>query len=351
MKTKISILLPLYNGRRYLEYSLKSILNQTYSNFEIIITDDGSMDNGYDHILTEFQDSRIIVLKQENKGKNAALNNSLKYSTAEYITIFDQDDYLNKYYLEIIADAILHTNSDCILTKAEIVYKYCQENFECTYTHEASQMLNYNEVIHLYLNDKTINMYLWNKVFKREIFDSFEFPSDLLLDDISSTHILLGKCVSFTKVNTAKYFHYIQLNSMASRNSSQLYIEQLLIIYMRRLEHFKREQINSMNLTLITNDTIRKVLFIHLKLNAFYNSKLSVLSSKFLSDTLNSIEKNHFSSNKKILLFTKFFLNSSLMYKNKLYLNLAKLLITINHFYKKSLGLMSHFFNIILNPC
>ncbi|KAA0446450.1 MAG: glycosyltransferase [Candidatus Thioglobus sp.] len=96
MKNKtvlISVLMPAYNAEKYIGKAIKSILNQTITNFELIITDDGSTDKT-GQIIQDFaqQDSRIVIISRENKGLVYSLNESIKQANGEYIARMDADD-------------------------------------------------------------------------------------------------------------------------------------------------------------------------------------------------------------------------------------------------------------------
>lgn len=88
---KVSVILPVYNGERYLAEAIDSILGQTYRNFELIIINDGSRD-GSAQRLVEFDDPRIVYLEQENMGLAATLNRGLSLARGEFIARQDQDD-------------------------------------------------------------------------------------------------------------------------------------------------------------------------------------------------------------------------------------------------------------------
>lgn len=91
MNSKVSIIMAVYNGERFLSESIESILNQTFKNFEFIIINDGSTDNTA-KILESYSDSRISVFTQENTGLTQSLNKAIKLSRGEYIARMDADD-------------------------------------------------------------------------------------------------------------------------------------------------------------------------------------------------------------------------------------------------------------------
>lgn len=90
-ETLVSIVLPVYNGSMYLQEAMDSILAQTYSNFELIIIDDGSSDNSAE-IIVEYTDSRIKFYRQENHGLAATLNRCISIASGSYVARQDQDD-------------------------------------------------------------------------------------------------------------------------------------------------------------------------------------------------------------------------------------------------------------------
>ena len=102
----ISIVLPAYNSSKYISITIDSVLNQDYSNWELIITDDCSTDNTL-NILEEYanKDERIKIYKlKANAGAAAARNNSLKYCNSKFISFIDSDDTYNSYCRHNVCD-------------------------------------------------------------------------------------------------------------------------------------------------------------------------------------------------------------------------------------------------------
>lgn len=103
----ISIVVPMYNAERYINKCITSILNQTCSDFELIIVDDGSIDSSLS-IVKDYatKDSRIIIVHKENGGVSSARNEGIRHARGEYICFIDSDDYINVDYLEKSLDKI-----------------------------------------------------------------------------------------------------------------------------------------------------------------------------------------------------------------------------------------------------
>lgn len=167
---RFSILVPIYNGEKYINECIDSILNQTYKNFELIIVDDGSTDNsgaicdGY-----AAKDDRIRVFHQENTGRYAARISCLNNVRGEYVFFVDADDYIALDGLEKINQQIESTSADVV------IFDYMMENALSKYEY-ISTFPQYNdgnlfkkkdkEQIYLqFFSTNTLNT-LWHKVFK-----------------------------------------------------------------------------------------------------------------------------------------------------------------------------------------
>jgi glycosyltransferase involved in cell wall biosynthesis len=98
---KISVIIPLYNKGFIISETLQSVLAQTFTDFEIVIIDDGSTDNGFE-IVTQISDERIKLFQQENKGAAAARNVGIEKSNGELIAFLDGDDYWFPNHLETL---------------------------------------------------------------------------------------------------------------------------------------------------------------------------------------------------------------------------------------------------------
>lgn len=110
---KISVIVPIYNAEKYLFTCLNSIVNQSYSNLEIILIDDGSIDNSL-NICNEFaaKDKRIKVIHKDNQGVSAARNDGIEYSSGYYIAFVDSDDYISENYLYELYNELTIKKSD-----------------------------------------------------------------------------------------------------------------------------------------------------------------------------------------------------------------------------------------------
>ena len=107
----VTVYIPNHNYSNYIEESIQSVLRQTFSDFELIIIDDGSVDNSKD-IIKKYEDlPNVNVIFQKNKGLNVTNNIALRMGNGKYIMRLDADDYLDENSLNILSD-VLERNSD-----------------------------------------------------------------------------------------------------------------------------------------------------------------------------------------------------------------------------------------------
>lgn len=108
----ISVVIPLYNKAHTIVNTLTTVMNQTYKDFEVVIVNDGSTDNGVDVIKSNFKDSRIRIVNQENAGVSAARNRGIEKAKGDWIAFLDADDEWLPNYLSYISEAI-YKSPDC----------------------------------------------------------------------------------------------------------------------------------------------------------------------------------------------------------------------------------------------
>ena len=114
-KPLVSVIVPVYNIEKYVDACISSITDQTYKNIEIIIVDDGSVDDsGRLSDEWEKRDHRIKVIHQENKGLSAARNVAMRICTGEYLIFVDGDDVISNDMIESLYQASQKTKADCI---------------------------------------------------------------------------------------------------------------------------------------------------------------------------------------------------------------------------------------------
>ena len=170
MKMKVSIIIPVYNVEAYLDRCLKSIVNQTYENLEIIIVDDGSPDK-CPFICDSWQlkDDRIIVIHKENGGLSSARNTGLDIATGDYICFVDSDDYISLDMIETMLDAALTYSVDVVTCGRIRVANSTEEEM---YSLPKGKLFTGEKAIKELFCGGAIEEAAWDKLYKKEIFYS-----------------------------------------------------------------------------------------------------------------------------------------------------------------------------------
>lgn len=217
-KPAISIILPVYNTSLYLEECLNSIHNQSFKDYELICVDDGSSDNSLE-ILKKYE--KIIknckVIYQENQGVATARNVALSNVTGDYIIFIDSDDYIMPNYLERLYNEICNTSSDVVICNFYRYYDNFNLRLPVVYKKKSGIYSNH-DILKSLIPDNLIHSYLWNKIWKRELFDNLQFP-DIKYEDISIMCDLFYKAKKISIIGDALYCYRIRKTSIV-RNYS-----------------------------------------------------------------------------------------------------------------------------------
>ena len=168
----VSIIIPIYNVHRFIERGLKNVLKQTYKDFEILLSDDGSTDGSYE-LCKEWvgRDSRIRTLHQENKGAGAARNHGINEAKGEFIYFFDIDDEISPHLLEYCVSKMNEKNVDLIC----FGYNNVETTFKSKVTISFPETIitNNQELKKLFVDQfvMKVNGFSWNKFYRKSFLD------------------------------------------------------------------------------------------------------------------------------------------------------------------------------------
>lgn len=217
LNSKVSIIVPVYNVEKYIEKCIVSLLEQTYTNIEIIIVNDGSTDNsGNLCAQLKKRDDRIKVYHKKNGGLSSARNYGIKKSTGDYLAFIDSDDYVSHKMIENLLQLSCKTDSDIIICN------YCQffENSEANFSFdEKYEVLEQEEALKLLFLNK-IDNYAWNKLYKKSVFQNLEFPDGKNFEDIGTTYKAFLNA-NFICITEAKLYGYLQRSNSLTGNISK----------------------------------------------------------------------------------------------------------------------------------
>lgn len=208
MDPLISVVIPVYNSEKYIKKCIRSVVQQTYKNLEIILVDDGSPDNcgniceGYAK-----KDNRIIVIHKENGGLSTARNEGIVKASGEYLFFIDSDDSISNDCIEKLYNCLSSTDTDCAVTALLFVY----ENSGLTKLRynkngEHGVLSNIEAVNTMYYGDK-FNVSVCGKLFKKELFKNIRFPEGITHEDAAIIYKVLHACKNISFIGEAKYFY------------------------------------------------------------------------------------------------------------------------------------------------
>ena len=222
----ISIIVPIYNVEKYLRMCLDSIENQTYSNLEVLLIDDGSTDDS-GKVCQEYvaRDSRFRYIKKENGGASDARNFGIDRASGEYLSFVDSDDWLAPTYVEDLYQVAKRTHADTVVAHYTI---YNEEDrhyhvhiwddyYEKTYT---------GKELVLELPSLELNGYIfitsWGILFNRRLFKHIRFPKGKVIEDSWTNYKLFFKSERITYIHKEIYFHREGIRSVGSSVNEKL---------------------------------------------------------------------------------------------------------------------------------
>lgn len=212
-KHKVSIIIPVYNVKDYLEKCIESVVQQSYKNLEIIIVDDGSTD-GSQFICDEFlkKDERIKVIHKMNGGLSDARNVGYSESTGKYIFFLDSDDWLVLNAIEILYNTLRMCEAD--IAVANYYYQYDSKSVKANEIAE-TRVYDRQEAMEALLRNDLIKNFAWGKLYKRELLEKYKFPVGKLFEDVYWTHLIFNQAEKVVLVKEELVYYYQRSTSIS----------------------------------------------------------------------------------------------------------------------------------------
>lgn len=236
---KFSICVPAYKTENYINQCIDSIISQTFSDFEIIIVDDGSPDN-VGIIADEYaqKDTRIHVIHQENKGLFHARISAIKAAKGEYIIHIDSDDWIERECLATINNIIEKNDVDIVLINNFIAYENGQKKEEIALGREDKLWIESDEYKDLFFNTSLIQA-IWKKAIRRDLIEINELAS---LPRITMTEDWIHSFYPIIRSRSAAYiaeplYNYRMTNGSMTALFDPLIYDSSKIIYHLRKEY------------------------------------------------------------------------------------------------------------------
>jgi len=202
----ISIIVPVYNVEKYLNKCIDSILNQTFSDFELILVDDGSTDSS-GSICDKYNDDRITVIHKENGGISSARNTGIDIAKGDFIGFVDSDDFIHKDMYKILYDNIIKYTGDIAICKEKNVYE--NELVELNSINEDLKIniLTVEEILKKSNKERSTFIYAWNKLYKKELFKDLRYPENKIYEDEWLSPKILYKASKIIYIDKDLYYY------------------------------------------------------------------------------------------------------------------------------------------------
>ena len=212
----ISIIVPAYNVEKYIKTCLDSLINQTYSNFEIIVINDGSTDQT-EKILNEYESNpKIRIFSQKNGGLSAARNQGLNLANGELVCFIDSDDSVKSDYLEKLA-APFFEDSNIDITVCGYQEKF--ENSEINHVLKSQKITGAQATKDLLIKQQDFNILAWNKLYRKKLFSNnhIEYPAGQIHEDNLTTYKLFSHAQKVFYISDVLYI-YQRTHSEITKN-------------------------------------------------------------------------------------------------------------------------------------
>ncbi len=219
----ISVIIPVYNAEKYVEKSVKSVIEQTYKNLEIIIVDDGSLDKSREICeKLAIEDKRIKLIHKENGGASDARNYGLSNSSGKYICFVDSDDYASADFVEKLYDALNKEDADISACN----YYTVEVDGTLNSREKVKTKKNYSNIEALqdmFSCERELDVVLWNKLFKKELFtqNNVVFPVGEMYEDAFTIYKLFYYSKKITLIPDKLYYYLQTENSVMRRKFNE----------------------------------------------------------------------------------------------------------------------------------
>lgn len=276
---KFSLIIPTYNVEKYIEKCIRSIIEQNYDNYEIIIVNDGSTDKSID-VINKINNKKIQIFNKKNGGLSSARNYGLTKATGDYIWFIDGDDYIEPGSLKKLNNIIQKEKYDCICFEYNIVKNDVK-------IPEIDKKNNYNEK-----DFPLIAVSACTKIFNRKFFvnNSFKFYEGILFEDLELIPYVLciSKNIYFLE---EQLYNYVQRNGsiMNSLSEFKKNRDDKFIALDNLIKKFKNAQIYDEYSSELEYLVIKHLILVYTSEILLYNKKIYYNRCLNVLDYLNNL--------------------------------------------------------------
>ncbi len=251
MSEKVSVIVPVFNVEKYLNECIQSLINQTYSDIEIILVDDGSSDMSPE-ICDSYASDKVKVYHKNNGGLSSARNFGIEKSTGRFLCFVDSDDCVDSNFIELMYQALRKAGDDCLIAM-------------CCFTRKRDDLGKGSKTRNLMNNRKVLNNILYqkddllfsvaacNKMYYREVFEDIGYPLNKLNEDMFVICDIISKTPKVVVVDYNGYYYRVNQSSITQssfkhKNMDVIEACDIILNFVSNNEHYKSLKNAAVNL-------------------------------------------------------------------------------------------------------
>ena len=210
----VSIIVPVLDVEEYIERSVRSALRQTYRNIEVVVVDGGSEDGTMDALRRLYEeDSRLLVVSEKGGGVSEARNIGIRESSGEWLAFLDSDDEYTEDAIETMLETAEAEDADLVV--AGYYLHTASTETEPRLIHiEPAVLRDRKEMQSYFLTVGRPFTFVWQKLYRRHIFDGVTFPEGKIFEDIYVTPYILDRSDSVVMIDRPLYHYYLRKSSI-----------------------------------------------------------------------------------------------------------------------------------------
>ena len=330
-KELISVIVPIYNVEEYLPTCLNSIAQQTYTNIEVILIDDGSVDRS-GQICDEFvqKDHRFKVFHQRNTGIPGARNAGLEHVSGQYVSFIDSDDYFHPRMLEIMHKELVSSDYSCSVCKEKYINDFIQPSEISSYKTFVYSQQDIIKIMFEKGKKCAKWYYIWNKLFKRDVLYGLKFSNVAYEEDLDLILRFYLKINKLIYIDTELYYYLQRSTSITHINNLKNTVVKIpvRVNYLNYFNSVSSKQLKDKYISYFLPSFYR--LLIHARYNA-YNTDYHEITEKTIKEALDKTY-SVFKSNKEIPFLVKINKIYNLSFPTQYRIS-RNILIAINSFF------------------
>lgn len=236
---RVSVIVPVYKVEAYLPRCIDSILRQSFSDFELILIDDGSPDNS-GAICDEYakRDNRIHVIHQKNARLSAARNAGINIASGEWVALIDSDDWIHKDYLKILLSGVLE-DTDLVICDCQVTANEAEEDTD--YSDTLFRSVSLKEVCENHIAHTRV----WGRLYRRSVIGGLRFISGTEpTEDTCFNELLYRGDMKFRITDAKLYYYYMRPDSAIHSHMGRRVINSInpLLDYLKKIDDIEKRR-------------------------------------------------------------------------------------------------------------